>query len=133
VKPEVIDLDGGDSAPSRAGLVRGISIALVVGTVLGWAAISSTALRGPFATPHPSVALAPIARFTPAPFATVVAGAVGAQVPGGCMMSGIYTATVFVGGQTVTISRPQAPSTSTPCLVFWSQMTKPLPFGRIAR
>jgi hypothetical protein len=48
------DLDGGDIGPSRAPIVRAISVALVVAAAIGWAALQQPALRGPYATPDPS-------------------------------------------------------------------------------
>jgi hypothetical protein len=51
------DLDGGDSGPSRASTVRAISVVLVVAAVIGWAALQSPALRGPYATPDPRAGL----------------------------------------------------------------------------
>ena len=47
------DLDGGESGASRAPIVRAISVVLVLATAIGWAALQSPALRGPYATPDP--------------------------------------------------------------------------------
>jgi hypothetical protein len=50
----VEDLDGGDTGPSRALILRATSIVLVLATAIGWAALQSPALRGPYARPDPA-------------------------------------------------------------------------------
>jgi hypothetical protein len=47
------DLDGGDIGPSRAPIVRAVSVVLMLATAIGWAVLQSPALRGPYATPDP--------------------------------------------------------------------------------
>ena len=48
------DLDGAEGGPSRRAHTRIVSVALVVATLVGWAAASSPILQGPFATPDPN-------------------------------------------------------------------------------
>jgi len=99
------DLDGGDVGPSRAGVVRAISVVLAVGALLGWAALSSPALRGPYATPDPLTALTAPARYTPVPTDVIDLAAKVFVV--NCAARGLaYTTTVFVNGQPVSVSAP---------------------------
>ncbi len=100
------DLDGGDPGPSRAGAVRAISVVLAVGALLGWAALSSPALRGPYATPDPLTALAApaaAARYTPEPI-TLLNPAV-SVIWIDCPPRGLtFSTTVFVNGQPVSVN-----------------------------
>ena len=105
------DLDGAVAGPRRRGHVLVLSLLLVVGCVVAWSAATSTAFQGPFATPAPSST--PQVRYTadalpvrvdPAagPFPFVLSG-------GGCSIPGVTSTTtqvVFVGGQSVTLTRP---------------------------
>jgi len=111
------DLDGGDAGPSRAGLVRAVSVVLAFSAVLGWAALSSPALRGPFATPDPAALAAPAAaaRYAPEPVSLIDPAARVVQV--GCAPHGLaFTTTVFVNGLAVSVNAPdrQAVSVSAP-------------------
>ena len=126
------DLDGGDHGPSRAALVRGVSVALMFATLLGWAALSSPALRGPYATPDPLNALAApaaAARYTPEPI-TLVNPAV-SVIWIDCPPRGLFSTTVFVNGQPVgvTVPVPIAPGLHSFCLVPEPHV----PFDRFAR
>jgi hypothetical protein len=134
------DLDGGDPSPSRAGVMRAISVVLAFGAIIGWAALSSPVLlRGPYATPDPAggVSFAKLdrPRFTPAPFVSVEPAA--ALAPGGvgCIAPGaVSTTQVFVGGQLVTVSRPVSLSVDPRCETFYLQWLRSrLPIDRIAR
>ena len=131
MKPEVIDLDGGDTGPSRAGAVRAVGVALAIGTLLGWAAMSSTAFRGPFATPYPSAILHGAAvqpTYTPAPTESFNNNA-GRFVPIRCIAPGtVFITTVFVNGQPANFSVPLTRSDSLACA-----SPAPLPFDRFAR
>jgi len=130
MKPEVIDLDGGDNSPDRAGAVRAVGVALAIGTLLGWAAMSSTAFRGPFATPYPSPILHGAAvqpTYTPAPTAAIDNAAKVFTIR--CVVPGeVFSTTVMVNGQPVRFSVPLAQSSSLACA-----SPAPLPFDRFAR
>ena len=136
------DLDGGDHGPSRTALVRGVSVALAFATLLGWAALSSPALRGPYATPDPLNALAaPVAaaRYTPEP--TTLMNPAVSVIWIDCPPRGFtFSTTVFVNGQPVSINAqdkvigvavpvPIAPSLHSFCLVPEPHV----PFDRFAR
>jgi hypothetical protein len=109
------DLDGGDSGPSRAPLVRGISVALMLGTVIGWVALQSPVLRGPYATPDPRGGVV----FSPRPSAQApsmtILDAAALQLsipitttlsPDGCFrIQQVRTAVAFVGDHPVTLTR----------------------------
>ena len=147
------DLDGGDHGPSRGGRVRGISVALSFGALLGWAAISTSALHGPHATPDPLTALAAPARYTPAPTDTIDNAAkifpVRCIVPGAVFVTTIFLngQSVYIGGQPVfvngqpatevivspngrqVVSAPLTRSVTTSCLAS----EPPVPFDRFAR
>jgi hypothetical protein len=147
------DLDGGDHGPSRAALVRGVSVALAFAALLGWAALSSPALRGPYATPDPLTALAApavTARYTPEPIKLINPAVSVIWIS--CAPRGlVYTTTVFVNGQPVSVNAqdgqvigvtgpngqsvgvnvpvPLAPSLRSYCLV----PEPSIPFDRFAR
>jgi hypothetical protein len=134
MKPDIIDLDGGDAAPSRRTSMLIVSVVLVGAAVLGYAAVSSPALRGPYATPYPTAVVVPV-RFTPAPFVSIQPASVGAPGGLGCVVPGsVSTTQVFVGGQLVTVTRPQPLSVSAVCQVFYRDLQRvTLPLDRIAR
>jgi hypothetical protein len=134
MKPDIIDLDGGDGAPSHRTSMLVVSIVLVGAAVLGYAAVSSPALRGPFATPYPT-AVVIAARYTPAPFVSIQPASIGAPGGLGCVGPGsVSTSQVFVGGQLVTVTRPQPLSVSARCQVFYLELQRvALPLDRIAR
>ncbi len=103
------DLDG--TEPVRGGgRMRAVSLALAVGTLVAWAAVSSLVFRGPFAEPKPSESVAPPPRSTPQSFIFLdLASTVGATH--GCIVPGsVHQETVFLGGQTVTMTRQLTPS-----------------------
>lgn len=118
------DLDGGARGPSRRGHVLVLSVLLAVGCVIGWAAANSTAFQGPFATPAPS---APALRYTPVPAPARIDPAVGPfpfVYSNGCFTAGTTTSqVVFVGGQIVTVTRPQSATlpTCAPAPRPWSE------------
>jgi hypothetical protein len=108
------DLDGGEGGASRASTVRAISVVVVIGAVIAWAALQSPALRGPYATPDPRAGLT---RGASAP--TLEPAAIQVRVP---VTSGISpfaclqiqqvrTGYGFVGDHAVTLVRvfPTAP------------------------
>jgi hypothetical protein len=134
MKPDIIDLDGGDAAPSRRTSMLIVSVVLVGAAVLGYAAVSSPALRGPYATPYPTAVVVP-ARYTPAPFVSIQPGSVSAPGGPGCVGPGsVSTTQVFVGGQLVTVTRPQPLSVSAVCQVFYRDSQRvALPLDRFAR
>ena len=100
------DLEEGAAARDRRGHMVAASILLVVGCIIAWAAATSTAFQGPFATPAPS---APVFRYTPEP-STRLDPAVGAFVfvyrPVCVIPGGTSPQVVFVGEQIVTLTRP---------------------------
>jgi len=103
------DLDGGDPGPGRAAFVRAISVGLAFASLLGYAALSSTALRGPYATPDPARAAAAIARHTPEPAAGILGDFAISVTPATAMdcyqVQRVYTTNVFAAGHPVTIVR----------------------------
>ena len=133
------DIDGGDIGPSRAPIVRAISVVLAFSAIIGWAAVSSTAFRGPFATPHPSANAAAVLanaapRYTPMPFVSIEPAAIAGGPGAGCVIPGGLTTTyVFVNGGPVTIVRPAPTSASTSCATIFlsSQRTLGTPLDRI--
>ncbi|OLC55369.1 MAG: hypothetical protein AUH85_09460 [Chloroflexi bacterium 13_1_40CM_4_68_4] len=138
------DLDDGDLSPSRAEFVRAISVVLAFSALIGWAAVSSTVFRGPFATPHPSAnAVAVLAdahpRYTPTPFVSIEPASVAGGPGAGCVIPGGLTTTyVFVNGGPVTVVRPAPTSASTSCAALylsWGQrpVAVPLHLDRVAR
>jgi len=134
------DLEGGDPGPSRAGFVRAASIVLAFSALIGWAAVSSTVFRGPFATPHPAANAAALLadagpRHTPMPFVRIEPASVSGPGGLGCVVPGsITTSYVFVGGQLVTVMKPTATSASAPCATFYISWQRDLlPTDRLAR
>lgn len=142
------DLDGPDPAPNRRGHVLVISLLLLVGVVAGYAAVSSPELRGPYATPRPSVVNAP--RITPAPVASLEPAAISVPFVLGCVGPDGVRATIAVGsplpmvavggpllvvydrtGQNVIASVPM--SVSSACGVVWGQPPNAIPFDRVSR
>jgi hypothetical protein len=127
------DFDGPDPTPNRRGHLLVISILLIAGVLAGYAAVSSPELRGPYATPRPSVAVVAAVRFTPAPFVRAEPAAAVAPSSGCILPGSVFTATVFVGGQLVPISRPVTPSTSESCAIVWLIKHGSLPYELFAR
>jgi len=133
------DLDGGDVGPRRALIVRAISVVLAFSAIIGWAAVSSTAFRGPFATPHPSANAAAVLanaapRYTPMPFVSIEPASVAGGPGAGCVVPGGLTTTyVFVNGAPVTVVRPAPTSASTSCAMLYlsSQRTLGVPLDRV--
>ena len=132
------DFDGPDPAPSRRGYVFVISVLLLAGVVAGYAAVSSPDLRGPYATPRPSVVNAP--RFTPAPVASLEPAAISVPFVPRCVApDSVRVMTVVVGtlsvydrtGRNISASVPT--SMSNPCVVIWGQPPSPIPLDRVAR
>jgi hypothetical protein len=147
------DLDGGDPGPGRAPVVRAISVALVFAALVGYAALSSPALRGPYATPDPLTALAAPARYIRAPTDTIDNAA--KVFPARCIVPGeVFVTTIFLNGQSVyiggqpvfvngqpatevivspngrqVVSAPLTRSVTTACLAS----DPPVPFDRFAR
>jgi len=138
------DLDGGDVGPTRAPIVRAISVALAFGALIGWAAVSSTVFRGPFATPHPSANAAAVLadaapRHTPMPVVSIEPASVSGGIGAGCVIPGGLTTTyVFVNGALVTVTKPAPTSASTSCAALYRTLGQlplavPLPVDRVAR
>ena len=104
------DLDGAVTGPSRAPFVWVVSVVLVLAVIIGWAALQSPALRGPYATPDPRRAVlsprpdpAVAIAVDPAALRLTPASAVSSF---GCFqIQQIRTATAFVGDHPVTIER----------------------------
>ena len=128
-----------------------ISALLLVGVVAGYAAVSSPELRGPYATPRPSVVNAP--RFTPAPLVTFEPAAFNPPFASCVFPPSVQAASasvgppsvqvppVFVGntiyvydqqGQNViAVIRSSVGSACSP--VIWGQPPNGIPFGRVGR
>lgn len=136
------DFDGPDPAPSRRGHRLAILALLLIGVVAGYAAVSSPELRGPYATPRPSVVNAPLlvpaqaARTEPLSNTTF-----GSSVA--CLMPDSAPPTwIFVGGPAVTVTSPSgqnvtvsvrsSASTTCPALI-WGQPPNWIPYERISR
>jgi hypothetical protein len=100
------DLDGGDIGPSRAPVVRAISVALVVAAAIGWAALQSPALRGPYATPDPLGGVTFTERASPNPAALHVQPVTVGLSPFACLqIQQVRTGYGFVGDHAVTLVR----------------------------
>lgn len=107
------DIDGPDPAPNRRGHMVVVSVLLILGVLAGYAAVSSPELRGPFATPRPSAAVAP----SPVPV-TPISEAIPArsmildEAQGVWFSAQCFTVaqrletSVLVDGRPVTIGRP---------------------------
>jgi len=134
------DFDGPDAAPSRRGHMLVLSLLLLGGVIAGYAAVSSPELRGPYATPRPSVVNAP--RLRPAPVAspepwptTTLGSSVACASP-----ASVPWAWILVDGPGVIVTSPSQnvtvsvrPSVSNACIVIWGQPPSPIPYDRIAR
>ena len=127
------DLDGGAGGPRHVAVIRVVSVILVLGALIGWAALQSPALRGPY-TPDPRAGASLKVRFTPAPFVSAEPAA--ALAPGGlgCVVPGsVSVSYVFVGGQLVTVTKPSATSNTPACIALYLYRQQPVPVDRFAR
>jgi hypothetical protein len=113
------DLDHGDPGPSRAGAVRAISVVLALGALIGYAALTSPTLRGPYATPDPGAGVSftklDVPRYTPEPL-TLINSPVSAIWIACAPRGFVYTTTgsVFVNGQPVSVTGPDRQVTGVP-------------------
>ena len=135
------DFDGPDPAPSRRGHVLVLSLLLLGGVIAGYAAVSSPELRGPYATPRPSVVNEP--RLRPVPLASLEPSSIstfgssvacvtsGSAPPAWILVDGPGVIVTSPSGQNVTVS--VRPSASNACIVIWGQPPSPIPYDRIAR
>ena len=98
------DIDGLDTGPSRAPLVRAVSVVLVFAAIVGWAVVQSPELRGPYATadPRPNVAIEPI---SVGPAAISVRPGLVSTIPACFAMQQVRTGYGFVAGHSVTLVR----------------------------
>ncbi len=100
------DLDGGDGGPSRTSTVRAISVVLALAAVIGWAALQSPALRGPYATPDPRLGLTLGTSLPSEPAAIHVVPVTTGISPFACFqIQQIRTGYGFVGDHPVTLTR----------------------------
>ena len=129
------DLDGGDRSPRRGRAVTAISVALALGALAAYAAISSTVFRGPYATPDPrgGIDLNAVGRmrYTPTSLSSADPAAYFGKLGGGCVVPGAsYATTVFVGGRSVVFERPITVNSSSWCVIFWADISRQ-PWERI--
>ena len=136
------DFDGPDPAPSRRGHMLVVSALLLVGVIAGYAAVSSPELRGPYATPRPSVVNAP--HLTPADNVIFRPGAINPPVAP-CFPPSVQVPSAFVGntvrsttyvydehGQNVIeVIRSSVAVACSP--VIWGQPPNGIPFDRVGR
>jgi hypothetical protein len=117
-----------------------ISALLLLGLVAGYAAVSSPELRGPYATPRPSVVNAP--RFTLPPRASFEPPVIFQPIVPPCVLpAAVHVPAVFVGATTyvydehgqsvIEIIRSDVNAACSP--VIWGQSPSPIPYERVAR
>lgn len=120
-----------------------LSLLLLGGVVAGYAAVSSPELRGPYATPRPSVVNAP--RVTPAPIASIDPAAISwpfapcvmppsLQMPSAVQVPpSVVGNTIYVydqsGQNLVTVIRSSGVACSP---VIWGQPPSPIPYDRVS-
>ena len=150
------DFDGPDPPPSHRGHIFAVSVLLMVGVVVGYGAVSSPELRGPFATPRPSAAFdlptTSAQVFIQAPPTLYIT----TDVPAGaadCLRIVLpHETNVFVAGRPITVVRPVpdpppgvetgvviGPNGATGVMwntcddrVIWGQPPSPMPYYRVS-
>ena len=101
------DLDGAAAGPSRVAVVRVISVVVVLVAIIGWAALQSPALRGPYATPDPRGGVTFTKPALSSPSVLENWQPVTVASPVSCMqIQQLRTSYGFVGDQPVTLVRP---------------------------
>lgn len=133
------DFDGPDPTPNRRGRQIVLSVLIVVGMAVSYAAVSSPEFRGPYATPRPLPSAVQAPLFTPAPVAIDPATLRGPAVT--CVLpQSVRVPPAFVGDVTYvydrfgqTVIATLLTSVSTPCPVFWGWPPRPMPYDRVAR